>query len=554
MRKDLYPQGFRPISDALHPSGRKLLLWFEPQRVCRGTPWAQFRDRPGWLLELKGGNPEYQQRNMNWGVPHEDPRWIERESHRSQICEGDMLWNMGHPEARQFLTDWLSERIKEFGLDWYREDFNIAPLEYWQGADTPDRQGMTEIRFVEGLYAMWDELLRRHPHLAIDNCASGGRRIDLESIGRATALWRTDWPVDAIHRQCHTFGLMQWVPLHMSDGPVLAAGNEYELRSAMTAGLNVKLPPQDDDASGRQAKAMIDQYLGIQKYFYGDFYPLTPYSQAGDAWLAYQLHLPDANEGIVVALKRPASSATRATFRLQRLDRRCLVRSYQSGYGQERQTRSQPTDQRRSGNRTSPPARFGTRALRPARGAVRCFRRVRRASNSFPPTPCRWDGNCQLETSSPSPLAPHRPRVGGGNDGIAIAVKSLLPTDAGSAEAESAYLLEATLAQPPPRWISSASQPRKHRSTQTSCVVAWRRSRNAFLVMNIARRRQAPPGRGLQRATIPRGVRVRQFHVMEVRIGGEGGGAVAGQQALELGDQGFEVGRCVGAGGELVRP
>jgi len=33
-------------------------------------------------------------------------------------------------------------------------------------------------------------------------------------------------------RQCHTFGLMQWVPLHMSDGPVLAAGNEYELRSA----------------------------------------------------------------------------------------------------------------------------------------------------------------------------------------------------------------------------------------------------------------------------------------------------------------------------------
>jgi alpha-galactosidase len=208
VRKDLYPQGLRPISDALHPSGRKLLLWFEPQRVCQGTPWAQFRDRPGWLLELKGGNPEYQQHKMNWGVPHDDPRWIERESHRSQICEGDMLWNMGQPDARRFLTDWLSARIAEFGLDWYREDFNIAPLEYWQEADAPDRQGMTEIRYVEGLYALWDELLRRHPHLAIDNCASGGRRIDLETIGRATALWRTDWPADAIHRQCHTFGLL----------------------------------------------------------------------------------------------------------------------------------------------------------------------------------------------------------------------------------------------------------------------------------------------------------------------------------------------------------
>ena len=321
VRKDLYPQGFQPISDALHASGRKLLLWVEPQRVCRDTPWAQFRDRPGWLLELTGGNPEYQQRRMNWGVPHEDPRWMARESHRSQICEGDMLWNLGQPEAREFLTDWLSARITEFGLDWYREDFNIAPLEYWQGADAPERQGMTEIRYVEGLYAMWDELLRRHPHLAIDNCASGGRRIDLETIGRATALWRTDWPVDALHRQCHTFGLLPWVPLHMSEGVVLTAGNEYEMRSAMTAGLNVKLPPQDDETSARQVRAMIEQYQSIQKYFYGDFYPLTPYSQAADAWLAYQLHLPDTEEGIVVALKRPASTRTHATLCLQGLDR-----------------------------------------------------------------------------------------------------------------------------------------------------------------------------------------------------------------------------------------
>ncbi len=318
VRKDLYPGGFRALSDPLHRAGRKLLLWFEPQRVCAGTPWAAFKDRPGWLLELRGGNPEYQQRDMNWGVPHDDPRWIVRESHRSQITDGDLLWNMGHPEARRFLTDWLSDRIAEFGLDWYREDFNIAPLEYWQGADAPDRQGMTEIRYVEGLYAMWDELLARHPHLAIDNCASGGRRIDLETIGRATALWRTDWPVDAVHRQCHTFGLMSWVPLHMSDGPVLGEGSQYEMRSAMTAGLNVRLPA-DDPASNDRAKALIGEYLAIQRFYYGDYYPLTPYSQAADAWLAYQLHLPESNEGLIVVLKRPASGYESVQLQLHSL-------------------------------------------------------------------------------------------------------------------------------------------------------------------------------------------------------------------------------------------
>jgi alpha-galactosidase len=319
VRSELYPQGFRAISDPLHRSGRKFLLWFEPQRVCRETEWAKFKDRPGWLLELGDGTPEYKQHNMDWKVPHDDPRWGLWESRRSQIHENDLLWNMGEPAARRFLTDWLSARIDEFGLDWYREDFNIAPLEFWQHADPPDRQGLTEIRYIEGLYAMWDELLQRHPGLAIDNCASGGRRIDLETIGRSTALWRTDWPADAVHRQCHTFGLLSWVPLNMSEGAVLAKGSEYEWRSAMSAGMNVKLPDQDDEESARVAAATIGQYLGIRRFYYGDYYPLTEYSQAKDVWMAYQLDLPETGEGLIVVLKRPESAQVRQTFRLKAL-------------------------------------------------------------------------------------------------------------------------------------------------------------------------------------------------------------------------------------------
>lgn len=319
VRRELYPQGFRAVSNPLHLSGRKFLLWFEPQRICQGTEWARFKDHPRWLLELGAGTPEYKQHNMDWKVPHEDPRWGLWESRRSQIHENDMLWNMGEPAARRFLTDWLSARIDEFGLDWYREDFNIAPLEFWQHADPPDRIGMTEIHYIEGLYAMWDELLQRHPGLAIDNCASGGRRIDLETIGRSTALWRTDWPADAIHRQCHTFGLLSWVPLNMSEGALLTKGSEYEWRSAMSAGMNVKLPDQDDEESARQAATTIEQYLSIRKFYYGDYYPLTKYSQAKDVWMAYQLDLPERGEGLIVVLKRPGSQQNKEIFRLKGL-------------------------------------------------------------------------------------------------------------------------------------------------------------------------------------------------------------------------------------------
>ncbi len=33
------------------------------------------------------------------------------------------------------------DRIREWGIDCYRHDANIAPLEFWRAADAPDRQG-----------------------------------------------------------------------------------------------------------------------------------------------------------------------------------------------------------------------------------------------------------------------------------------------------------------------------------------------------------------------------------------------------------------------------
>src|SRR5512136_3398137 len=114
--------------------------------------------------------------------------------------------------------------IEEVGIDVYRQDFNMEPLRYWQEADEPERVGMHEIRHVEGLYALWDELRARHPGLAIDNCASGGRRIDLETVSRSYALWRSDFQdigvlnlpnplgTSAIASQVQTIGLGLYVP------------------------------------------------------------------------------------------------------------------------------------------------------------------------------------------------------------------------------------------------------------------------------------------------------------------------------------------------------
>jgi alpha-galactosidase len=306
VKKELYPEGFKPISDALRRSGRQLLLWFEPERVFKGTPWhRQYRD---WLLD---------------------------------VSQDSCLLNLGNPAARQFLTEFISAKVDEFGLGCYRQDFNIDPLEFWRKHDAPDRQGIAEIRYIEGLYAFWDELLARHPDLIIDNCASGGRRIDLETVGRATPFWRTDGPRDPIAHQCHTYGLLAWVPLSATSQD--RAGDDYEFRSSMCSGLCLNWWVSGDVPAERirpdfpfdWAKRTLAQYLKLRPFWYGDYYPLTSYSQAPDVWMAYQLDRPDLAQGMVVALRRPNSPYQAARFPLRGLDQAATYRVTNLDTGQE---------------------------------------------------------------------------------------------------------------------------------------------------------------------------------------------------------------------------
>ena len=249
------------------------------------------------------------------------------------------MLNLGDPAAREFLTAFIAGRIAEYGLGCYRQDFNIDPLPFWQAADAPDRQGISEIRYIEGLYAFWDGLLAKHPGLLIDNCASGGRRIDLETVGRATPFWRTDGPRDPIAHQCHTYGLLPWVPLSATSQD--RATDDYEFRSSMCSALCLNWWVAGDVPAERipadfpfdWARRTLEQYRKLREFYYGDYYPLTPYSQARDVWLAYQLDRPDRGEGLVVALRRPDSPYETARFVLRGAapDAQYLVTNLDSG-------------------------------------------------------------------------------------------------------------------------------------------------------------------------------------------------------------------------------
>jgi alpha-galactosidase len=301
-----HPNGLRPIADAAHAAGMKFLLWVEPERAIVGTPWV--REHPEWFLGNLTAAP---------------PKTL------AEMWKGNFnaCFNLGHPEARQWLTGFLDRLIKENGIDWYRQDFNFEPLPFWRGADTPDRQGMTEIRHIEGLYQFWDDLLRLNPGLCIDNCASGGRRIDLELIGRSVPLWRSDcqcspdFDADAGH--IHTMGLAHWVPLSAT-GTWMRPGDTYNFRGALNAGTVFSIFGFErfavtPDYPYDWHRQMLLDYKRARPAFCGDYYPLVPLSVAKDSWAAYQMHRTDLNEGIVLAFRREHSPFVSADLPLRGL-------------------------------------------------------------------------------------------------------------------------------------------------------------------------------------------------------------------------------------------
>jgi alpha-galactosidase len=238
-------------------------------------------------------------------------------------CDQNFLLNFGNSAARSWITAHISKMIDAAGIDIFRHDFNIDPLPFWRNADTPDRQGITEIQYLEGFYAFLDELLKRHPHLAIDNCASGGRRLDLEMTRRSIPLWRSDLQCSgdysALGSQSQTFGISSWLPLNCAGSRRWL--DTYDFRSALSSGCVASWSTLDHPGKEMAwARKMVMEAGSLRPFFQGDFYPLISYSLSNDVWMAYQLDRSDLMEGVIMACRREHCPHPIALLKLKALE------------------------------------------------------------------------------------------------------------------------------------------------------------------------------------------------------------------------------------------
>ncbi len=285
----------KPVADAAHAAGMKFLVWVEPCRAIHGRPITL--EHPEYFLT---GNTD------------------------GKIRDGQtLLLDLGKPEALKWAIDVVAGLVRDYGVDWYEEDFNIDPNPYLETAAEPDRWGMNEMRFIEGHFAFWDALRKEFPHLAILNCASGGRRIDLETIARGQPLWRSDYncfpEATAESTQDHSYGILHWFPIQGSMIRGWSLFDKYESRCALSPGMENALVAKTEP-EWLQIKANVLQAQRCRKFFLGDYYPLTHQQRSPAAWHAYHLYLPQQQEGMILALRRDQSDVRAMTFELLTID------------------------------------------------------------------------------------------------------------------------------------------------------------------------------------------------------------------------------------------
>jgi alpha-galactosidase len=293
-RAHRFPHGLRAISDYAHSKGVKIIVWFEPERVAEGTWLAT--EHPGWIL---GGS------------------------------KGGLL-NLGDPQAWNWVVNHIDKIITDEGIDLYRQDYNIGPLNYWRQNDAEDHQGITEIKYVMGYLAYWDELLRRHPGMLIDSCASGGNRNDLETMRRAVPLLRSDYLFEPVGQQDHTYALSFWLPFYGTGYCPSNAGGWGWGTGGLSYAPYIRRSNMCPSNTGCfDFRVKVDDELILKLYrewreigpdYFGDYYPLTDYSLSEGVWMAWQFNRPENGEGFVQAFRRQKSVYSAAQLKLRGLD------------------------------------------------------------------------------------------------------------------------------------------------------------------------------------------------------------------------------------------
>lgn len=282
--KTKFPNGIGAVGDYVDKKGMKLGLWFEPERAAANT--KIIKDHPDWIH----GN----------------------------------LVDFGNKDARDWCFNLIKQHYDQDHVRWIRWDFNTSPLDVWNSMDAPDQKGLAQIRHVTGLYDVLDRLMAACPDLLIEGCASGGRRIDLETIKRSHTFWKSDDTGDIPTLRFHETGantLLPSVLLNVNLLPVSGSELPFDIAGIFGGPLGFQCNwPQMTDKDRAQLAEQVAIYKKLRPLLQADYYSLFQQQRGLESWTGWQFNDPARGEGFIVLLRPPQSPYDSADVQLRGLN------------------------------------------------------------------------------------------------------------------------------------------------------------------------------------------------------------------------------------------
>ena len=160
--KTRFPNGLSEVTDAIRVAGMIPGLWLEPESIGMNSPVANELPDEAFFL-------------------HDGQREVEQQRY---------MLDLRHPAARAHVdrtVDWL---IEQFGIGYFKFDFNVRPGPGTTANAYSAGDGLLEHNRA---YAYWiDDLRVRHPDLLLESCSSGAMRSDFVQSSRFDLLSTSD--------------------------------------------------------------------------------------------------------------------------------------------------------------------------------------------------------------------------------------------------------------------------------------------------------------------------------------------------------------------------
>jgi alpha-galactosidase len=148
-----WPKGLKYTLDQIRSAGMIPGLWLEPEVAGMHSPLAQKPD--SWFFMRHG---------------------------RRVIKNSRLLLDFRNPDVRAYLDGVVHRLVKDYGAGYIKMDYNTDGLEGTEIDAESFGQGL--LQHNRALLAWLDAVLERYPELIIENCGSGGGRMDYAMLSR----------------------------------------------------------------------------------------------------------------------------------------------------------------------------------------------------------------------------------------------------------------------------------------------------------------------------------------------------------------------------------